>query len=258
MPEISWIKLSTTIFDNRKIKQLRALPEGDSLLVIWLQLLCLAGTTNDGGRIYLTKEIPYTETMLATAFGEPLATVQLALKTFSAFNMLEIVDDLIMISNWEKYQAIEGMEKVREQNRIRKQNQRERERLLIEYSHVTVTEVSRDVTEQNKNKSKKENKNNRTTRERFTPPTLEELNKYCWEKGYTFSVEKFISYYESNGWKVGKNPMRSWKATADRWAMDEKPKRQGYNSDNVKEEPKKRERSYSQDEFERLLGISEE
>ena len=258
MPEISWIKLSTTIFDNRKIKQLRALPEGDSLLVIWLQLLCLAGTTNDGGRIYLTNEIPYTETMLATAFGEPLATVQLALKTFSAFNMLEIVDDLIMISNWEKYQAIEGMEKVREQNRIRKQNQRERERLLIEDSHVTVTEVSRDVTEQNKNKSKKENKNNRTTRERFTPPTLEELNKYCWEKGYTFSVEKFISYYESNGWKVGKNPMRSWKATADRWAMDEKPKRQGYNSDNVKEEPKKRERSYSQDEFERLLGISEE
>ena len=96
---------------------------------------------------------------------------------------------------------------------------------------------------------------------RFAPPTLEELDAYCEKKGYSFNTKRFISYYESNGWKVGRNKMRSWRATADRWAMGtekEQPKPKGYNSDNVKEEPKKKERSYSQDEFERLLGISEE
>ena len=152
MSEISWIKLSTSIFDNRKIKQIRTFPEGDSLLVIWLQLLCLAGVTNDGGRIYLTTEIPYTEQMLATAFGEPLATIQLAMRTFENFGMIEIIDDIILIANWEKYQAIEGMEKIREQSKIRMRNYRERQKQIE--CDVTVTQPLRTVTQENKNKSK--------------------------------------------------------------------------------------------------------
>ena len=98
-------------------------------------------------------------------------------------------------------------------------------------------------------------------RSRFTPPTQEELDAYCEKKGYTFNTKRFISYYESNGWKVGRNKMRSWRATADRWAMGtekEQPKPKGYNSDYEREPDQKKERSYSQDEFERLLGISEE
>ena len=95
----------------------------------------------------------------------------------------------------------------------------------------------------------------------FAPPTLEELDAYCEKKGYSFNTKRFISYYESNGWKVGRNKMRSWRATADRWAMGtekEQPKPKGYNSDYEREPDQKKERSYSQDEFERLLGISEE
>ena len=98
--------------------------------MIWLQLICLAGNTNDGGQIYFTPEVPYTEQMLSTAFGEPLATVQLALRTFEAFGMVEIVNDVICLPNWEKYQAVEGMEKIRENNRIRQR--KHREKMLIE------------------------------------------------------------------------------------------------------------------------------
>lgn len=119
MADIKWIKLDVSLFDNRKIKQIRTLPEGDSLVVIWLQLLCLAGTINNCGVVTLTNEIPYTEQMLATAFGEPLTTVQLALSTFKSFGMIEIIDELIYISNWEKYQAVEGMELIKQQNRER-------------------------------------------------------------------------------------------------------------------------------------------
>lgn len=253
MSEISWIKLSTSIFDNRKIKQIRTFPEGDSLLVIWLQLLCLAGVTNDGGRIYLTNEIPYTEQMLATAFGEPLATVQLAMRTFENFGMIEVIDDIILIANWEKYQAIEGMEKIREQSKIRMRNYRERQKQIE--CDVTVTQPLRTVTQENKNKSKNKKEDTTSSSVRFTPPTLEELDKYCWEKGYQFNTMKFISYYESNGWKVGRNKMKSWKATADRWAMEERPKPKGYNSDYqpaAEEKPKESEETIR----ERLLGIS--
>ena len=135
MSDVKWIKLSTDIFDNRKIRQIEKMPDSDALIVIWLKLLILAGEVNEGGWIYFTKEIPYTDQLLSNQFDKPLATIQLALSVFQKFGMIEVVDDLIKVSNWEKYQNIEGMDRIREQNRIRKQRQREREKLLSE-GHV--------------------------------------------------------------------------------------------------------------------------
>lgn len=148
MSDIKWIKIVTDMFGNRKIKQIESLPDSDAILVIWLKLLCLAGNINDNGLIYLTKDIPYSAEMMANEFNKPINTVRLALETFEKFEMIEIINDVICISNWEKYQQIEGMDKVREQNRIRKQRQRERQRQALLGcheevtcdSHVTVTE----------------------------------------------------------------------------------------------------------------------
>lgn len=167
MNEVKWIKMDTSLFDNRKIKQIRSMPDGDSLIVIWLQLLCLGGVVNDYGRVYLTQEIPYTDQMLATAFDEPLATIQLALNIFRQFGMIEIIDDIIFIRNWEKYQSIEGLEKVREQTRIRVANFRERHKQLE--CNVTVTSRNADVTGQNKNKNKNENKKENIKRKNVPP-----------------------------------------------------------------------------------------
>ena len=119
MAEIKWIKIVTNIFDNRKIKQIETLPDGDTIIVIWFKLLCLTGQINDNGCVYLTQEVPYTEEMLSTEFNRPLKTIQLAMRTFQAFGMIEIIDNIYHISNWENYQNVEGMEKVREQTRQR-------------------------------------------------------------------------------------------------------------------------------------------
>lgn len=174
MNEVKWIKMDTALFDNRKIKQIRSMPDGDSLIVIWLQLLCLGGVVNDYGRVYLTQEIPYTDQMLATAFDEPLATIQLALNIFRQFGMIEIIDDIIFIRNWEKYQAIEGLEKVREQARIRMQNYRARQKQIE--CNVTVTSQLRSVTGQNKNKN--ENKKENIKRKNVPPDmTLKKSDK---------------------------------------------------------------------------------
>ena len=119
MGEIKWIKVVTDMFDNRKIKQIETLPDGDAIIVVWMKLLCLAGNINEQGMIYFTKEIPYTEEMMATEFNRPINTIRLALKTFKEFEMIEIIDDIICISNWEKYQNVESMDKIREQTRLR-------------------------------------------------------------------------------------------------------------------------------------------
>ena len=90
MADVKWIKIATDIFDNRKIEQIEALPEGDSIIVIWFKLLCLAADVNDSGQVYLTKDVPYTDVMLAVAFDRPLITVQMALSTFEQFQWLYV------------------------------------------------------------------------------------------------------------------------------------------------------------------------
>ena len=156
MADVKWIKIVTDIFDNRKIRQSEVMPEGASILVIWFKLICLAGKTNDSGLVYFTRDIPYTDEMLATQFNRPLPTVRLALKTFQAFGMVEIVDNFLQLPSWEKYQSVDGMDKIREQNRIRKQRQRERARLQLSSSHVTVT--CGHATEEDKEEDKERDK----------------------------------------------------------------------------------------------------
>lgn len=159
MVEISWIKLSVNIFDDEKMKLIDEMPENDAIFRIWVYLLSLAGKTNDSGLVYLSNHIPYTDEMISALCNRPVSTVRLALKTFRDFGLIEIYNDnLISISNWEKHQNIDGMDKIREQNRIRKQAQRERQALLS--GHVT----SRDshATEEDKNKSKNKKKSNNT------------------------------------------------------------------------------------------------
>ena len=157
MGEVSWIKVSTRMFESRKIKQIERMPDGDTILVIWFKLLILAGLINDGGAIYITPEVPYMPDSLADEVNRPIKTVQLALSTFSKFKMIDIeTDGTIHVSNWEKYQNIDGMERIREQNRIRKRKQREREKLASGGSHVTVTgnhaiEKNREEIELDKN-----------------------------------------------------------------------------------------------------------
>ena len=61
------------------------------------------------------------------------------------------------------------------------------------------------------------------TRQRFSPPSVDEVKAYCTEKGYAVDPDRFVDYYTSNGWKVGKNPMKDWKAAIRTWNGKEQP-----------------------------------
>lgn len=161
MADVKWIKVSTDMFEsNRKIKQIEVMPEGDTILVIWLKLLLLAGNVNDGGNIYLTPEIPYTDEMLANELRRPITTVRMALSVFERFGMIEIIDDILHLSSWEKYQNIEGMEKIREQTRQRVAKCREK-KLLSQCnatSNVTVTQCNAIEEEKEEEEDKEKEK----------------------------------------------------------------------------------------------------
>ena len=137
MAEIRWIKLRIDMFDDEKIKIIQSMPDGDAILVIWIRLIALAGKCNANGLVLVEDEFPYSDEMLSVIFGKPLPTVRLALKTFEQFRMIENTQKGIYITNFEKHQNVEGMDRIREQNRIRKQRERERKKaLLLEESAV--------------------------------------------------------------------------------------------------------------------------
>lgn len=66
-------------------------------------------------------------------------------------------------------------------------------------------------------KKEKNIKKEKPKPKRFVPPTLDEVKAYCQERNNNVIPEKFIDYYESNGWKVGRNPMKDWKACVRTW-----------------------------------------
>ena len=142
MAEVKWIKLTTDMFDNRKIKHLRRLPDGNSIVLIWVMLLTMAGRCNASGMIFLTENIPYTPKMLADELDFEENTVILALRALEDLNMVVTNNGYFSIAGWEEYQNIEGMDKIREQNRIRQARFKANQKALPSNvtNNVTVTQ----------------------------------------------------------------------------------------------------------------------
>ena len=94
-------------------------------------------------------------------------------------------------------------------------------------------------------------------RKRFTAPTIEDVKAYCKERGNRVDPERFIDYYTSNGWKVGKNPMKDWKAAIRTWEKGDQSQRTGKKRntlDNYEEKPYDPEECRrSLDELDKLL-----
>ena len=139
MAEVKWIKLTTDMFDNRKIKHLRRLPEGNSIVLIWVMLLTMAGRCNASGMIFLTENIPYTPKMLADELDFEENTVVLALRALEDLNMVVTNRGYFAIAGWEEYQNIEGMDRIRESKRLAQARWRAKQKGLPETATVDST-----------------------------------------------------------------------------------------------------------------------
>ena len=139
MAEVKWVKLTTDMFDNRKIKHLRRLPEGNNIVLIWVMLLTMAGRCNSGGMIFLTENIPYTPKMLADELDFEENTVALALKALEQLDMIVTDNGFFTIAGWEEYQNVDRLAELRAKDRERKRLKKAQAKALLEES----TEIPR-------------------------------------------------------------------------------------------------------------------
>ncbi|HDE7028805.1 TPA: phage replisome organizer N-terminal domain-containing protein [Staphylococcus aureus] len=166
MGEVSWIKLKVGMFDDSKIKYIEALPERDTIITIWVKLLTLSGKYNEQGYIMLSENLPYNEEMLANEFNRPINSIRLAIQTFETLGMIEKVNGVIKVTNWEKHQSLDSKAKHKEKNKLRQQRYRERQKkLLEEKSNVTVTSRNDTEEEEEREEEREEEYKNKEERE---------------------------------------------------------------------------------------------
>ena len=141
MADVKWIKISTDIFNDEKIAIIEGMPDADadSIIIIWFKLLCLAGRQNNSGVFVLNDEMPFTDEMFAAIFRRPIASVRKALNVFQSLGMIEVLDNVVTIPNWEKHQSIDKLNEMRAASRESSKRYREKQKLL---SDVTVMSPS--------------------------------------------------------------------------------------------------------------------
>ena len=125
---------------------------------------------------------------------------------------------LITIVNWNKYQSNEQLIEQQMNNK----------RTTNEQQMNTIQECNNVIN----NKKEKINKKEKS----FKKPTLEEVEKYCLERKNKIDIKQFINYYESNGWMVGRNKMKDWKATIRSWESRNKKNGPNWINKNIEKE----------------------
>lgn len=161
--EVKWVKIYTEMISNKKIKRIRKMPEGNNIILIWVFLIAEAGRCNRNGGLYLTDLLPFSVEDLAIEFDFEPDTIRLALTVLEKYEMIHVFDDVIFIKNWEKYQNIDGMEKIREQTRLRVQNYRQKQlcnvtcNATVTDCNATELEIDKEIEEDNNNIPSKTN-----------------------------------------------------------------------------------------------------
>ena len=108
MGQVGWIKISTDIFSNRKIKILLKERDGDTYFRMWIQILTIAGECNRNGGLYISDNSPFKVEDFTNIIGKSSKTFTKVLQKFVDLGMLIYKDDTYFVKNWNKYQSTEN------------------------------------------------------------------------------------------------------------------------------------------------------
>lgn len=129
MAEVSWIKLSTNIFSNRKVALLLNERDGDTYFRIWIQLLTIAGQCNSNGKLIIGENSPLNVQQLSKILGKSTKKVEEILNKFIDLRMIIFENNCYEIRNWGKYQSADKLEEIRKNNRERQRKFREKSKM---------------------------------------------------------------------------------------------------------------------------------
>lgn len=214
-----WLKLYDDFFGSLRIKKLRKMAGGDTFVIIYLKMQLKAMKTDgvitfrglekdivDELAIDLDEEPDNVRITVAYLLSCGLAESSDHLDLFLPYAVANTGSETASTQRWREWKARkENVGSVLDSNKTPTLPQ-QNANVDIEIEKEIEIDIEID-------KSKK----------RFTPPTIDEVMEYCRERNNNVDAQRFVDYYTSNGWKVGKNPMKDWKAAVRTWERDSKP-----------------------------------
>lgn len=231
-----WLKLKNDFFNQPRIKKLRRLAGGDTYTIIYLKMQLLS-LENEGVLIFEGIEDDFVEE-LALTIDEDTENVR--------FTVMYLINQgLLEEFQKDEYALPEAIKSIGSENASaeRKRRSRENRKMLEENRDIVTTssqlchgivtnchteiEIEKEI--DTDKEIEKEREKGKKAGSRFVPPTLEEVSAFIAENNYRVNAEKFIDYYNANGWMVGKTKMKDWKAAVRNWHRNERevPKQTG-------------------------------
>ena len=215
-----YLRMKDNFFDSDELKILESMKDGYLYSNILLKLY-LRSLKNDG-KLVVNERIPYSADMLASVTGHQVGTIKQALSIFKDLGLIDVLDNgaiyMLDIQNFIGKGSSEADRKREYRQRIEtdRTNVQTKLRQISDKSTPEIEiELEKDIEIEKEIHSSA--KSTTTKRKRFEKPTLSQITQYCLERNNSVNAEQFYDYYESNGWKVGKNSMKDWKACVRTW-----------------------------------------
>jgi predicted phage replisome organizer/uncharacterized phage protein (TIGR02220 family) len=136
MNGVKWIKLDTGIFQSPKVRKLRSMPSGDTAVLIYIDLLTLAGRQGGTGELMLTDDLPFEFEDLARECDVDVNTMRMAMAVLQKLGMVRLREDgCYVIDGWEDHQAVDGAA-AKNRERQRRYRERQKAKKLLEAAQV--------------------------------------------------------------------------------------------------------------------------
>lgn len=213
-----WLKLHKDFFKRHDISIVEDMPNGKDYVLFYLKLML--ESVDHEGALRFSDTIPYSEAMLASVTRTNVDIVRSALKVFIELGMVEVFDDQTLF--------LRQVAELLDSETFQAKRKREMKHGLPQIgAGVKFTPLDVNNTQEIEIDKEKESDIEKESmkRKRFSAPTVEEVAAYCRERGNAVDPQHFVDYYTSNGWKVGKNPMKDWKAAVRTWERSDAEKR---------------------------------
>ena len=246
-----YLRLKDNFFDSDELKILESMKDGYLYSNILLKLY-LRSLKNDG-KLVVNERIPYSADMLASVTGHQVGTIKQALSVFKDLGLIDVLDNgaiyMLDIQNFIGKGSSEADRKREYRQRI-ETDRTNVQTNLRQISEKSPPEIEIELEKDIETEKEIDNKcaSTKQKRKRFVKPTISDIEQYCSEKNISINAQQFIDYYESNGWKVGRNSMKDWQATVRRWSSNNygKKKNSKDNAINVVKEVMKEYRNEQQ------------
>ena len=217
-----WLKLHKDFFQRKEIKRLRKIAGGDTYTIIYLKML-LRSIMSDG-KLYFDGLEDDFASELALDLDEKEENVQITVQYLLKSGLLEMCSD-------EEYYLPDTKDSTGCETAVASRVRKHREKQKALQCNANVTQVKhlcngeiekeKEIEKEIEKELDSSAKSTTTKRKRFEKPTISDIEQYCIERNNNVNAEQFFDYYESNGWRVGKNSMKDWKAAVRTWERSE-------------------------------------